>query len=108
LLESDHGSSITYPALAYDSFWIAAKSLDRYSDSTDSNRNNENITDFNQILTEVSESYEGITGSIDLNAAGDRTSDNYDFWYVTKDNTTQHYEWHKESNNSTTTHTVTH
>ncbi|WP_148686577.1 ABC transporter substrate-binding protein [Candidatus Nitrosocosmicus hydrocola] len=98
LLESYHGSSITYPALAYDSFWIAALSLHEYADAINEGRYNENVTIFNQILTRVSESYEGVTGKIDLNAAGDRTSDNYDFWYVTKDNSTQHYEWHKENN----------
>ncbi|HKR74534.1 MAG TPA: penicillin-binding protein activator [Candidatus Nitrosocosmicus sp.] len=108
LLELHHGSSITYPALAYDSFWIAAKSLDKYADAIDNNQYIENVTDFNQILTEVSESYDGITGKIDLNAAGDRISDNYDFWYVTKENTTQHYEWHKENTKKNSVQTTDH
>lgn len=108
LLELYHGSSITYPALAYDSFWIAAMSLHEYADAINEGRYNENVTIFNQILTRVSESYEGVTGKIDLNAAGDRTSDNYDFWYVTKDNSTQHYEWHKENNKNASVPSVLH
>jgi hypothetical protein len=35
--------------------------------------------DFYEILVETAESYDGITGKIDLNLAGDRISENYDF-----------------------------
>lgn len=108
LLELYHGSSITYPALAYDSFWIAAMSLHEYADAINEGRYTENVTIFNQILANLSESYEGVTGPIDLNAAGDRTSENYDFWYVTLDNSTQHYEWHKENNINVSTHSDSH
>jgi branched-chain amino acid transport system substrate-binding protein len=92
-----HGSSITYPALAYDSYWIAAKTLDKYKNALYNNTLNDTDTNFSKILIEISESYDGVTGNIDLNAAGDRISDNYDFWIVTKDNSTQHYEWHREN-----------
>jgi branched-chain amino acid transport system substrate-binding protein len=88
-------SSITYPATAYDSYWIASLSLDK--NSTLNHDNNENLTkSFKEILVETAESFDGISGKIKLNKAGDRIGGNYDFWIVAKDNDTQSYEWEKE------------
>jgi branched-chain amino acid transport system substrate-binding protein len=87
-------SSITYPALAYDSYWIASLSLDNNSTF---NHGNENLTkSFNEIVVETAQSFNGISGKIKLNKAGDRSGGNYDFWIVAKDNDTQSYEWEKE------------
>jgi ABC-type branched-subunit amino acid transport system substrate-binding protein len=87
-------SSITYPALAYDSYWVAALSLDNNSTF---NRSNENLTkSFKEIVLETAESFDGISGKIRLNEAGDRIGGNYDFWIVAKDKDTQSYEWEKE------------
>jgi branched-chain amino acid transport system substrate-binding protein len=87
-------SSITYPALAYDSYWVAALSLDNNSTF---NHGNENSTkSFKEIVVETAESFDGISGKIQLNEAGDRIGGNYDFWIVAKDNDTQSYEWEKE------------
>ena len=90
-------SSITYPALAYDSYWIAALSLDK-NNTTFNNSNNGNLTkSFEDIIRETADSFdEGISGKIKLNKAGDRIGGNYDFWIVAKDNETQNYEWEKE------------
>jgi branched-chain amino acid transport system substrate-binding protein len=89
-------SSLTYSALAYDSYWIAALSLDK--NNTTFNKSNENLTkSFKEIIVETAESFdEGISGKIKLNKAGDRIGGNYDFWIVAKDNDTQSYEWEKE------------
>jgi ABC-type branched-subunit amino acid transport system substrate-binding protein len=91
-------SSITYPALAYDSYWIAALSLDK--NNTIFKKSSENLTkSFKEIIVETAESFdEGISGKIKLNKAGDRIGGNYDFWIVAKDNDTQNYEWEKEHN----------
>jgi ABC-type branched-subunit amino acid transport system substrate-binding protein len=87
-------SSITYPALTYDSYWIASLSLDNNSTF---NHGNENLTrSFKEIVVETAESFDGISGKIQLNEAGDRIGGNYDFWIVAKDNDTQSYEWEKE------------
>ena len=90
--------SITYPALAYDSYWIAALSLDKNNTTFNNNSNNENLTrSFKDIIPETAESFDdGISGKIKLNKAGDRLDGNYDFWIVAKDNDTQSYEWKKE------------
>jgi ABC-type branched-subunit amino acid transport system substrate-binding protein len=86
-------SSITYSALAYDSYWKASLSLDKNSTF---NHGNENLTKpFKEIVVETAESYDGISGKIKLNEAGDRIGGNYDFWIVAKDNDTQSYEWEK-------------
>ncbi len=89
-------SSITYAALAYDSYWIAALSLDK--NNTISKKSSENLTkSFKEIIVETADSFdEGISGKIKLNKAGDRIGGNYDFWIVAKDNNTQSYEWEKE------------
>jgi branched-chain amino acid transport system substrate-binding protein len=93
-------SSITYPALAYDSYWIAALSLDKNNTTfnNNNNSNNGNLTKpFKEIIPETAESFdEGISGKIKLNKAGDRLDGNYDFWIVAKDKDTQSYEWEKE------------
>jgi ABC-type branched-subunit amino acid transport system substrate-binding protein len=90
--------SITYSALAYDSYWIAALSLDKNNTTFNSSNNNGNLTkSFNDIIRETAESFdEGVSGKIELNKAGDRLDGNYDFWIVAKDNDTQSYEWEKE------------
>jgi branched-chain amino acid transport system substrate-binding protein len=90
-------SSITYPALAYDSYWIASLSLDK--NNTTFNYGDENLTrSFKEIVVKTAESFDGISGKIQLNEAGDRIGGNYDFWIVAKDNDTQSYEWEKEHN----------
>jgi ABC-type branched-subunit amino acid transport system substrate-binding protein len=86
--------SITYPAIAYDSYWIAALSLDKNSTV---NSDKVNLTkSFKELVVETAESFEGMSGQIALNAEGDRIGGNYDFWIVGKDNDTQSYEWKKE------------
>ena len=92
-------SSITYSALAYDSYWIASLSLDKNSTLNHDNNNNENLTkSFKEILVETAESFDGISGKIKLNEAGDRIGGNYDFWSVAKEKDSQNYEWEKEHN----------
>ena len=88
--------SITYPAIAYDSYWIAALSLDKNSTIISDKENFSKS--FKELVVETAESFEGMSGQIKLNAAGDRIGGNYDFWIVGKDNDTQSYEWEKEHN----------
>jgi len=87
---------MTYAATAYDSFWIATKSLEK-NYTLDRNDEKLNSNDFNEILTTTAKAYNGTTGKIDLNMAGDRISENYDFWYVVKDNSTGGFKWEPES-----------
>ena len=86
--------SITYPAIAYDSYWIAALSLDKNSTVSSDKANLTNS--IKELVVETAESFEGMSGQIALNAAGDRIGGNYDFWIVGMDNDTQCYEWKKE------------
>ena len=88
--------SITYPAIAYDSYWIAALSLDKNSTIISYKENFSKS--FKELLVETAESFEGMSGQIKLNAAGDRIGGNYDFWIVGKDKDTQSYEWENEHN----------
>lgn len=96
-----HDTSITYPALAYDSLWIAAKTLEKYINDTDSNQSNVvNTNLLNEILVDVAKSFDGVSGKINLNKAGDRISENYDFWKVDKQKQSDNYYWTKiEENN---------
>lgn len=88
--------SITYPAIAYDSYWIAAQSLDKNSTILSDKENFSKS--FKELVVETAESFGGMSGRIKLNAAGDRIGGNYDFWIVGKDKDTQSYEWKKENN----------
>jgi branched-chain amino acid transport system substrate-binding protein len=88
--------SITYPAIAYDSYWIAAQSLDKNSTIISDKENFSKS--FKELVVETAESFGGMSGRIKLNAAGDRIGGNYDFWIVGKDKDTQSYEWKKENN----------
>ena len=94
---------MTYAATAYDSFWIASKSLEKNS-TMDRDNGDLSKKDFNKILIDTAELYDGITGKIDLNLAGDRISENYDFWYVIKDNSTGGFRWGTEPNDSVSNH----
>jgi ABC-type branched-subunit amino acid transport system substrate-binding protein len=92
--------SITYPATAYDSYWIASLSLYN-NDTLNNNNNNNNNKDssgkpFKEIVRETADSFDGVSGKIKLNNAGDRDGGNYDFWVVGRDNDTQSYEWERE------------
>ncbi|MBU2550200.1 MAG: ABC transporter substrate-binding protein [Proteobacteria bacterium] len=73
-----------YSLLAYDAFYVAAKAL------VNSPRDI-GVGDLrNRILAEF-RFYQGTTGTIDLNAAGDRASGVYYFWQVKNNAGT--YEW---------------
>ena len=92
--------SITYPATAYDSYWIASLSL--YKNDTLNNNNSENVTkSFKEIVFETAESFDGLTGKIKLNSAGDRVGGSYDFWVVNRNNNTQSYECESEQGSET-------
>ena len=47
-------------------------------------------------MRETADSFDGLSGKIKLNSAGDRVGGNYDFWVVGRDNNTQSYEWERE------------
>jgi len=84
--------SVTYPAIAYDCFWISSLSLDKNSTSNYADMKNIRKT-FKDIVIETAESFDGISGKIKLNGAGDRIGGNYDFWTVSKDEQDGHYIW---------------
>ncbi|MGH9981311.1 MAG: ABC transporter substrate-binding protein [Nitrososphaeraceae archaeon] len=98
--ELHDADSITYPAIAYDSFWISSLSLD--TNSTNSylvDHKNSSKNSFKDIVSETTESFDkGISGKIQLNDAGDRIGENYDFWHISKDIQKSHYVWKTGSN----------
>jgi ABC-type branched-subunit amino acid transport system substrate-binding protein len=53
---------------------------------------------FKDIVIETAESFDnGISGKIQLNDAGDRIGENYDFWSVTKHSQNNQYTWKIEN-----------
>lgn len=87
--------SITCPAIAYDSYWVASLSLYKNSTLYYSKNNNSLTKSFKQIVFDTSNQpiKEGLSGKIILNKAGDRVSESYDFWFVNKNS--HGYEWDK-------------
>jgi ABC-type branched-subunit amino acid transport system substrate-binding protein len=77
-----HGSySLTYPILAYDTYWVTALSLEKIID----NRTIEiDVESLKKIISGTAADYDGISGKIILNDAGDRINANYDIWSVVK------------------------
>ena len=104
--ELHDGESITYPAIAYDSFWISSLSL--YTNSTNSylvDHKNSSKNSFKDIVSKTTESFDnGISGKIQLNDAGDRIGENYDFWHISKDALKSHYVWKTERNSGESSH----
>jgi len=105
--ELHDGGSITYPAIAYDSFWISSLSLD--TNSTNSSylvdHKNRSKNSFKDIVVKTAESFDkGISGKIQLNDAGDRIGEDYDFWRISKDVQQSHYAWKTESNSGDSSH----
>jgi branched-chain amino acid transport system substrate-binding protein len=105
--ELHDGGSITYPAIAYDSFWISSLSLD--TNSTNSSylvdHKNRSKNSFKDIVFKTAESFDnGISGKIQLNDAGDRIGEDYDFWRISKDVQQSHYAWKTESNSGGSSH----
>jgi ABC-type branched-subunit amino acid transport system substrate-binding protein len=105
--ELHDGGSITYPAIAYDSFWISSLSLD--TNSTNSSylvdHKNRSKNSFKDIVVKTAESFDkGISGKIQLNDAGDRIGEDYDFWRISKDVQQSHYSWKTESNSGGSSH----
>jgi len=96
----DEGS-ITYAATAYDSFWISSLSLDKnstISSSHVSDHKSSNKKSFKDIVFETAESFDnGMSGKIQLNKAGDRIGENYDFWTVSKHPEKGYYLWKTEN-----------
>lgn len=93
--DGEYDSAMTYAATAYDSFWISSNSLEKNS-TLDMNLADLSGAYFNETLLETAESYDGITGKIDLNLVDDRITENHDLWYVVKDNSTDVFKWEAE------------
>ncbi|MEP0824393.1 MAG: penicillin-binding protein activator [Nitrososphaera sp.] len=73
----------SYAEATYDAMWLAALALE--ADDSGSLRD---------IFVHTANSYVGVTGSTELNAAGDRKSGSYDFWAVREDHGGHHpFEW---------------
>ena len=103
----DGGGSITYPAIAYDSFWISSLSLDTNSTNSSHflNDKSSNKKSFKDIVFETAESFnKGMSGKIQLNKAGDRMGENYDFWGVSKHPQKGYYLWKTENISLETNH----
>ncbi len=102
------GESITYPAIAYDSFWISSLSLDTNSTNSSylvDHENSNNKKSFKDIVFETAQSFDtGISGKIQLNNAGDRIGESYDFWTVSKHPQKGYYVWKTENVTIETNH----
>ena len=73
-----------YDANAYDALWVAAL--------TENNSGNMTIEEVKNKFNNITHSYQGVSGSIELDPNGDRRS-NYDFWMVKENEMDKHYEW---------------
>jgi branched-chain amino acid transport system substrate-binding protein len=68
----------SYASVAYDSLWLAALTENAALRTMMQN----NVNTLKKTFVHIADSYSGITGNTALNAAGDRSSGNYDFWAI--------------------------
>jgi len=64
----------SYSEVTYDALWVAALTLDSY--------NGTQASDLRGAFLHTANTYVGVTGSTELNGAGDRKSGSYEFWAV--------------------------
>jgi len=67
----------SYAEVTYDEFWVAALTLKNYIATEE-----HSIGSLRNALVKTANSYVGVTGSTELNDAGDRKYGSYDFWAV--------------------------
>jgi branched-chain amino acid transport system substrate-binding protein len=82
----------SYAEVAYDEFWVAALTLNNYTGTQ-----RDDIGSLGEAFVNTANLYIGVTGSTELNDAGDRKFAPYDFWAVRpadKDDTNKgSFEW---------------
>lgn len=92
-----HGSSVlTYPILAYDTLWVTALSLEKIIDDKRFDIDADadiDIESLKKVINATAAEYNGISGNIILNAAGDRINANYDIWSVARSHDQENYLW---------------
>jgi branched-chain amino acid transport system substrate-binding protein len=78
----------SYAEIAYDALHIAVESSMAVEGEFD-------MVNLHQSLVSNANSYDGITGAMALNDAGDRESGSYDFWSVEDNDHGTRYEWNR-------------
>jgi ABC-type branched-subunit amino acid transport system substrate-binding protein len=82
----------SYAEVAYDEFWVAALTLNKYTGTQ-----KDDIGSLRQTFVNTTNFYIGVTGRTELNDAGDRINGSYDFWAIqplSKDvNNKGSFEW---------------
>jgi ABC-type branched-subunit amino acid transport system substrate-binding protein len=68
----------SYAQVAYDQFWVTALTLNNYTRT----QQQDDIGSLREVFIDTANSYAGVTGSTELNDAGDRKDAPYDFWAV--------------------------
>ena len=74
----------TFAVVAYDVMWSVALTINEAADASD-------VDFLKTALPQVVEFYNGASGRIFLNDAGDRTEGTYDFWTVSADEGDYHW-----------------
>jgi branched-chain amino acid transport system substrate-binding protein len=74
-----------YALAVYDAVWVLARTL------SDLPENKRDFTRVKELFAKEANQFNGITGPIVLNAAGDRNAGSFDYWGITLENNT--YSW---------------
>ncbi|HEU4822142.1 MAG TPA: penicillin-binding protein activator [Nitrososphaeraceae archaeon] len=77
IVEEIEGVPRSYAEVAYDEFWVAALTLNNYTGTQQ-----DDIGSLREAFISTANLYVGVTGSTELNDAGDRKYGSYDFWAV--------------------------
>jgi branched-chain amino acid transport system substrate-binding protein len=77
IVEEIHRVPRSYAEVTYDEFWVAALTLKDYNAT-----HKDNTWSLREAFIKTASSYVGVTGTTQLNDAGDRKYGSYDFWAV--------------------------
>jgi len=76
-----------YSLAAYDALWVIARTVCAFPEPTN------DFTKIKDIFQKESNQYYGITGPMYMNAAGDRSKGNFDFWGIVNEGGTYKWKW---------------
>jgi branched-chain amino acid transport system substrate-binding protein len=93
IVEEIHRVPRSYAEVTYDEFWIAALTLENHNSTA-----KDHAGSLRETFIKTANSYVGVTGTTQLNDAGDRKYASYDFWavrpvYNNETKMTESFQW---------------
>ncbi|HEU5052910.1 MAG TPA: ABC transporter substrate-binding protein [Hanamia sp.] len=80
-------TSNAYSLAVYDALWVVARTVCAFPEPTN------DFTKIKDVFQKEANQYYGITGPMYMNAAGDRSKGNFDYWGIVNEGGTYKWKW---------------